>query len=385
MKKVTPLLSILLLGSLCSCSMMNKHHELSEYQRSVSYREGFNVLQLTDIHLSVLSDLDVEFDYLKTVIYANAKLAGLDPLTASDTQLKEHAPDVIVITGDTFQTGNKIIVDSFFKWIDSLNIPFAFTYGNHDYHGLYGEYYVDSKVKECKNSLLVNFEDDVFGQANYVIDVKDGNAIKWQLYVVDSNDYRYLDYDIIHDDQVKWYEDQVKDAKARNGGATVPSMMFFHVPTEEFMEAWNLCTDNKQDLAMNGKVPTGEVEGSIFYMGDDCVSSGYRENDLFETAQRLGSTKAMMVGHDHTNNTDFHYNKDGNGMIRLIYGTKSGHGIYHDPRIMGGNFLYLAEDGNVDASEAFYLKRINVNYDYEVFEMNDQYMKDLEGVHISAV
>lgn len=369
MRKTKILPSLLLVMLLCSCTA-NKNVSLEDYQNELEYTDSFTICTLNDIHLSILSDTDLEFEYLTNVIYSHALLDGVDVNTASEEVLSEYAPSMLMINGDAFQTADKSLVKRFFNYIDSLYIPFAFTYGNHDLHGLYGETYIDSIIKKCQNSLLLNPKDDVFGNANYVINLKKNEDTMWQVYVLDSNTYKGLmDYDIIHDDQIEWYKNQVVEATTNNGGTPVPSLMFFHIPVEEFYEAWSLETDGQ-----NTHHPDSSFDGynasSTFWMGEG-VSYGYGENDLFETAQELGSTKAFICAHDHINVTDFAYNKDNNGTIRLIYGVKTGHGIYHDERIMGCAFYTLNEDGS------FTNERVNVSYDYEAFIMSDDYINGL--------
>ena len=372
-RKALPLM-LILASTLTSCAG-SKTYDLEAYHQTLQINDQYRVCVLTDIHLSILSDTDYEFNYLKHTIYSEAMLANVDVDTASDTVLEPYAPDVIIIDGDAFQTGDKSLVDRFFKFMDSLNIPFAFTYGNHDYHGLYGFHYVDQAIKKCQNSLLINpTDDDVFGEANYVLNLYDGTDLKWQLFVIDSNDYYGFDYDIIHEDQVDWYERQVNWA-TQKAGHVVPSIAFFHIPTEEFLEAWKLESDGACNHYPNPS-NAGYNAKSSWAMLDTGVACGYEENNFYEKAQELGSTKAFVCGHDHTNNTDFYYDKGGNGAIRLIYTTKTGHGIYHDTRIMGCNFIYLDKNatGATDASDAFMMKRVNVSYDNKAFVMDNAYI-----------
>ena len=378
MKRNKLILPVMFSFILSSCGS-SRTYELSYYHKKLTYNDNFNICVLSDVHLSILSDMEYECEYLKNVIYANAILDGIDVSTASDSVLSTYAPDMIMINGDAFQTATKSVVDYFFSFMDSLEIPFAYTYGNHDYHALYGYKYVDKKIKSCKNSLLINPKDNIFGESNYVIDIVnpiDENDIKWQVYVLDSNEYYGLEYDIIHDDQIKWYEDQVNETTISQG-KTVPSLMFFHIPIEEFEEVWKLETDGKCTNNPNQSFANYNPK-SDFAMYDLGVAWGYKENDLFETAQRLKSTKGIICSHDHTNNTDFYYDKNGDGAIRLIYTTKTGHGIYHDKRIMGANFIYLDKDATVDSdpSLSFVSKRINLSYSGEAFVMTSGYINN---------
>ena len=351
--KIRNLSLLALVPILIGCS---KGIELSpeKYIRDV-YVDGsvddYVICNLQDLHLSTLSILDKEFDYFEKVINA-----------------KGVKPNLIVLNGDVFMDANKTIVNEFFKWLDGLNIPFVYTYGNHDLQGQYSSRYIDGVIKKCKNNYFFNdFNDNVYGDANYVLNICEGTPavkfLKWQIYVFDSNNYHGFDYDIIHQDQVDWFVRENEYTRDNNSGISVPNLVFAHIPTEEFVEAWQKA---------GGKFGGGfEAEsGSYYYMGE-APCNGYAENDLYEKMQ-THHTKGFICGHDHVNCTDFRYNKDGNGEIRLIYGLKTGRALYHDPRLMGGTFITLS------SGTTFTLERYGVNYEGETFEITNEYLSGLE-------
>jgi len=307
----------------------------------------FTICNLQDIHLSATSELDYEFAYYERVIYANGT-----------------TPNLITLNGDIFMDATKTVVNRFCKWIDSLDIPFAYTYGNHDLQGAYANSYIDTQIKKCKNSLLINPRSDkVYGDANYVINIEEGVAgastLKWQVYILDSNNYEGFSYDVVHDDQIEWFRKQTKAVEA----TATPNLTFMHIPFEEFVEAWE---------TLGGRQLGGHLDtnGDPFFMGEE-TCNGYRENNLYETMQQ-SRTKGVIVGHDHINNTDWHYNKDGNGEIRLIYGEKTGHNIYHDERIMGGLFITLTD------GDTFTIARKGLNYENDtIIDIDANYITSL--------
>lgn len=331
---------------LFSCSNI-QNPPLDEYVNEVEYKQDFKILNLTDIHLTTLTNIDREFNYLKDVINAPSKLNLID------NNLK---PDLIVLNGDIFLGANKDIVKSFFRFIDSFDIPFAYTYGNHDIEGSYSESYIDNVLKDCKNSLLLNPKDNIEGNCNYVVNLVDANDnIKWQLYFFDSHSYYPGGYNVISDNQIQWYESQVKAV-----GNDIPSLAFFHIPFEEFDEVWR-----EKDKTLNGY--DGE---SYWHMGDKEVSYGYRENELFEKMDELGSTKGVIVGHNHENATNFYYSKNGGNTIRLIFALKTGDQLYNDDDFMGGTLLTL-HDG-----DTFSLNFIHQGYGDEPYLLNKENFKD---------
>lgn len=367
MKKIIKNCSFfLMVGLLTSCQVQPNKVELKDYiDESLSFKENFTICSLNDIHLSFLSDLKTDFEYLETVIYSRCQTEGLTK--------DEAKPDMLVLNGDVFMDANKRTVTEFFKFIDSLNIPFAYTYGNHDLQGLYGETFIDSQIKKCKNSLLKNPKDNVFGDSNYVVNIKDGVNTKWQIYMFDSNTYANFAYDNIHEDQIEWYKKQIRLANGLEenvnnvtSNSTIPSLAYFHIPLEEFEEAWE----------ENGRTVSGKNGASVWRM-EEGIGNGGKTNSLFETMTDFRSTVGVICAHDHINNSDFHYSKPGlvntkdshveDFPIRLIYGEKSSRNIYHNPFLMGGVFVTLS-----DMDNTFKLKRIHVDYDLNAREFLDE-------------
>lgn len=317
---------------------------LEDYIVTMDWQENFTICTLNDIHLSVQSNLKEEFEYLENVIYSRAYLND-DAANKMD-----YAPDLVVINGDTFMTANKYVVKEFFKFMDSLKIPYAYTYGNHDFQGQYSKTFLMDQISSAKYCIVKNPKDNVFGDSNYVVNIKSGSFLKWQLYFFDSNTYNGFGYDRIHDDQVDWYEKQVKLAN-KEVSKIIPSMSFFHIPTEEFNEAW-------KSIGNKTRFGKDDTTGSIWHMEEKVSCSGLKSN-LYEKMQELRSTVSMIVAHDHINFTDWHYDKNNNGHdIRLIFGIKTGRGIYHNPNLMGCVF-YTLSDGN----NTFDLLRVNAKYD----------------------
>lgn len=313
---------------------------------------SFTICVFNDLHISTLTNLNQEFEYYEKCLASNGGAK----------------PDMLVLNGDTFMDANKAAVKAFFSWLDKLNIPFAFTYGNHDLQGEYSSYYLDKTIKGCTNSLLSNpLDDDVYGDSNYVVNIKEGDTLKWQLYFFDSNTYHGLDYDVVHQDQINWYKRQVEAA------TNIPSLSFMHIPTEEFATVYDT-------IGHHQKSGQDATTGSLWYMGES-ISDGDSDTELYETMQQYGNTQAIIVAHDHINVTDWHYDKDGgstDNMIRLIYGVKTGRGIYHDNRIMGCSFYTL---NNTDPTNpTFDIKWMNVQYGDDIpFIMDADYVTHLWG------
>lgn len=313
--------------------------------------ENFTICVFNDLHISVLTNLTDEIAYYEKCLISNGGVL----------------PSLIVLNGDSFMGAAKSQVERFFDWIDSKGVPFAYTYGNHDLQGTYSNILIDQVIKSCEHAVLLNpINDNVFGDSNYVLNIEEigtPNTLKWQLYFYDSNTYYGVDYDVIHEDQIAWYEKQ-QQALEDLGTPNIPSLTFMHIPTEEFEEAYKTIGHN-----VTSGHDTADTE-SLWYMGES-ISWGYKETEFYETMQEYKNNKAIIVSHDHVNLTDWHYDKDegsADNMIHLIYGLKTGRGIYHDTRIMGASFYTLKDSNEFD------IKWMNVPYEEDPFEITSGYL-----------
>lgn len=372
------LLIVALVPLVASCSNI-RTYQLEDYQTNLSYKDDFSILVLNDLHLAYTSNLKVEFDYYLKVIFSRAALQypNLDIVELlkneqMKTQIYEFAPDLIMLNGDTFMNASKNVVIETFRFFDDVAIPYGFLNGNHDLQGFYSNQFVYEQLAKSKYAVNKNLQDDITGQTNFVVNINKGNEIKWQIYGIDCNTYEDFEYDCIQDDQVEWYKQQVistKDKRITNDYA--PSLLLTHIPVSEFKDAWKLETSGQCTIN-----PSKDYQGKSTWWINEGVNCSPKEDELFETIQELGGpTKGIISAHDHINISDFYYRGDGDHEVRLIYSMKTGQGIYHDKRMMGGVFYTLKED------ETFDKLVLNVPYgfDYEnntngVYEMNDEFI-----------
>ena len=123
------LLSVTFIIPLVACSSV-KHYSLEDYELNIEFNNNsFKIMQLTDIHLGIQVDNVKEMKFIRSFI-------------------EENKPDLIVITGDTFLDANKSIVKFFFDKMDEIEIPYAFTYGNHDLQGTYNSEFIHKTISK---------------------------------------------------------------------------------------------------------------------------------------------------------------------------------------------------------------------------------------------
>ncbi|MEG0034622.1 MAG: metallophosphoesterase [Bacilli bacterium] len=295
-----------ILAILTSCGG-SRHYDPEHYIVKMAYKDNFKIMQLTDMHFGTSTNVDRQFKFLSK-------------------NITDASPDLIIITGDSFMISNKAIVNSVLKFIDSFNIKFAFTYGNHDNQGEYDSNYIADELMKCKN--IVNPDernDDITGYNNFAIDLVDDdkNDIKYRLMVIDSNSYHYIGpkyaYDIIHEDQLNHFKKLYEFSKDKEYEA----LAFYHIPIYEYKfahEAYK--TDKSIGRGANQEPP----------------SVGYKSTNAFDVFKGI-NVKGMIIGHDHINDTDILY-KD----VMLSYGIKSTDEIYHDKEMVGYKLITLNDD-----------------------------------------
>ncbi len=304
-------------------------------------KDEFKILQLTDIHLG------------GSFFSSNTDARSL--ITVYNL-IEYTKPDLVIVTGDlVFPLGvmslsfnNSAPLIQFTSFMRNIGIPWAFAYGNHDTESLailtekeVDELFTAFSFKTSKNLLYPYTQPNITGRNNQLIEVrKENGEILQALFILDSNSY-YEDimnnYDYIHDDQVKWYEEKVLEL-SKQEGKTIPSMLFFHMPLNEYQTAYDLYKQKSEEVTYHYGV-VGEENEAI------CDSKYHSK--LFETAVSLGSTKAMFCGHDHLNNVSLTYKG-----VRLTYGLSIDYLAYpgidklDDQR--GGTLITIYNDSSFD-------------------------------------
>lgn len=291
----------------------------------------FKVLQLTDVHIGG--------GFLSLGKDASA-------ITAVASMIAAEKPDLVIVTGDIaypvpFQAGtfnNKVSANIFANLMESLGVYWTLAFGNHDTEAY--SYYTREDISgfyssgEFPHCLYQAGPEDVDGFGNQIIKVENSDGVITQaLVVLDSHSYTNGDflgirwwYDNVHPNQIEWYKTEIARMNAENDAkllltdaakaeelkdlATVKSMLFFHIPLTEYKDAW-------EELAANNYENTEDVKYITGIVGETgkAIYCGVGDDDLFETVQELGSTKAIFCGHDHYNNFSVKYKG-----IDLVYG-----------------------------------------------------------------
>lgn len=307
---------------LASCGNNRIVPEIKDYFIEIPYQNNFRILQLTDLHISDKDDQDLHYRFI-------------------DLTIMDANPHLIVVTGDIFTFASKSTAKRLFNYLDSHGVPWTVTFGNHDEQCNFSinwlAQYLSNYGSNCLFKDIAN--DNVYGNCNFVINLKKNNAVHEQIILLDSNRYNfgsYFGYDYIKQDQIEWYEKIVNYTTEQNG-SVVPSIIYCHIPIPEMNEAWEKSQKGDPDAVHE----FGEKREKI------CPPD--YNSGLFDMMVSLGSTRAMFFGHDHLNNFCVTYKG-----ISLGYGITSTNRFYHDENLMGGQVVVIHDDHSLTYEQYYH-------------------------------
>ena len=298
--------------------------------------EDFVILNLADIQLN---DGDI---YGKKGEYTKELISML---------VEDNQPDLITVSGDN-ATGTVSYMETI-ALIDSFGIPWAPVMGNHEGDGIINEFWAAHKLYEAENCLF-QFGPADMGYGNYIINITENGKIVHTLFMMDthgSTEYTLEDgsviggYDHLWDNQQSWYKWAVKGI-ADMEGRTVESSVIMHIGVVEYHDAWDAVSmKTEKEFGDINPIYYSFARGNRYeYGGVPPVNNGF-----FDLCKELGSTKNMLVGHDHVNDYSILYEG-----IRLTYALKSGFGSYWRADMIGGTTMSINSLGNVEIDQHYY-------------------------------
>lgn len=283
------------------------------YTMTNTTNSSFNVLQLTDLHIGGTQD------------YYDADIKAIN---AVYNLVNRTHPDFIVLTGDIVfgmpyksDADSKSSLEIVLKLMDQIGIPWTWTFGNHD-HNFFDRYSSDeikTMISASKTLYMYPDNPNIKGYSNGTFRLcnKDG-SLNTALIMLDSNESLYksssdtepYDYSYIHQNQVEWYQEQIQALEAQEG-KSIKSMVFFHIPLQEYNTAWDLYEQNDSSVTY------------LFGAKRETIDASSYDSNIFKKAVELGSTEAMFCGHDHVN--DFGIKYQG---IDLVFGKSIDYAAY---------------------------------------------------------
>lgn len=226
----------------------------------------------------------------------------------------KEKPDIVVITGDNVQNcenpeDTKRLIDKLMTVFETRNIPVAVTFGNHDSEtGAMSREELMAYYNTYSCSVSVDDGEVLSGCGTYNIPVlsSDGQKVKFNLWVFDSNDYdKDGHYGCVQADQVEWYKKTSDELKNSNGGEVVYSLAFQHIIVPEVYDVLEK-TDRKKLFSFEHMYNKNEYymfdKNSVNYGTlNETPCSGYENFGQFDAMVEKGDVLAIFSGHDHSN------------------------------------------------------------------------------------
>lgn len=260
-----------------------------------------------------------------------------------NTLLDKYAPDLVVIVGDQLSdvfedpTSNKIktAIRNQLQPLEDRNIPFLFTFGNHDRD--YGDILsIEEQAKVYHEfTTCLNSQSPYPGTSNLIIYDRKGLTPKLNIYIMDTHDWDKTGSNTgIDKYQLAWYQAKSNFLKLLNHGEPLPSLLFQHIPVKEI---YDLLEQVPPYYPNSVKCPFSDdwyiLDKDVHWIGDYNVmrEAPSSENFSKHTHQyeywvKQGDIIGAYFGHDHFNSF-VGETKDG---IILGYNPSFGFATYGD-------------------------------------------------------
>lgn len=247
-------------------------------------------------------------------------------------------PDLIIITGDivygSFDDSGRML-DRFCTFMDSLEIPWAPVFGNHDNECRLG---VARQCDRLEQSAFCLFErGSVSGHGNYTVGIAAGERLIRVLHMMDSHgchgaeDPAVVKAPGLHPDQLELIRHntaQIQAAQQRK----IPAFLAFHIPVDCFLAAEEAKGYGHGLYTIGVDVPA--KDGDFGFCLERYMPFGTDGHFIeFLHAQQIDG---VFVGHIHKNCTSITYEN-----IRWTFGLKTGQYDYHQPYQIGGTMITL--------------------------------------------
>ena len=306
----------------------------------------FKILVTTDLHLC---------DDMELINKTLALLAR---------HVEAEKPDLILFTGDVVLTDHQQVdCIQFGRFMEKMGIYWAYVFGNHEARAEkeYHKFLMLKNLTSFPHCLSKFGDPSLFGYGNFFINILSSEtSIQQSIVMLDSgrntspthnveNDApaELKCYDFLKKGQIEWYKSNILNLEKEYG--KFKSIMMMHIALCEYQEVMEL--DENENY-----VPTGKAE--ILYGGMyESIGCSEFNSGMFKAIKELGSTQAVVVGHDHIN--DFCAKYDG---VYLVYAQCGGYNTY----TMGSNFgwdekdwmqgvtmIDVAEDGEIVFRQRF--------------------------------
>lgn len=289
-------------------------------------QKDFVIMNVTDIHMS---------DFTQDAV---TNIRNLDSIRRKAEALQ---PDLITLSGDLFWTQMREgsvyhSVHRLTEFMDSLGIPWAPVFGNHDAEGNCDAAYLADVMMEGEFCVMQK-GDPSMGVGNYIVNICQDEKIVHSLVLFDSHNGN------LWENQLQWYRWAIEGVNSLSQ-EPVTSSVIMHVPFAQYVYGYAEAWDGE-----------GWKEGSGAFgskLEDCCCETDENgepiDNGFFALIRELGSTTNALCGHDHANSYSVVY--DG---VRLTYSLRLGYGAYWEYDQQGVTTLTVDSNGNCVAEHHY--------------------------------
>ena len=252
----------------------------------------------------------------------DTKSTSVDTLNFVDDAIAKVKPDFIIITGDQLDVvglwgkGEKseknveTAIRRLFSAIEKHNIPYVLTFGNHDREtGVSNEKQAEiyATLKNCICFDNINDGRPDVGTFNVPVLSSYGKRIPLNFFVMDTHSKtKGVGFEGVNDAQLDWYRKTGEELKAENGGETVPSMVFQHIPVSNLMGLFKEVPKGTKgaecDFVKGNKkywvLDEEKLSHNYTYGETPSMTLGTKE---FDAMKAQGDVFAIYFGHDHYN------------------------------------------------------------------------------------
>ncbi len=303
-----------------------------------------------------------QFKIMQVADTQEGKNVSPDLLNLLNAAMEKEKPDLVVYSGDqiwnytSFMGDRQRVFDVLYKITEpahSRGIPFTICFGNHDRQvGVSNEeqFEIYKKIPHFVGESVQNID----GVGNHVIEIAEGEEIRFLLYCIDSHTSLKIGYDHVHENQLEWYR-KTRDSYEEKCGKLIPSIVIQHIPVPEVTE---LMTEVK-------KGTKGAVQGFRNHVGKWYIldrnkvnKNGFMKESpadpmenggQFDVMAEKGDVKGIYFGHDHINSF--------NGNVRGVdvgYTQGAGFHIYGPGLDRGVRMINLNTDGTFETYDCRY-------------------------------
>lgn len=300
-------------------------------------------------------------------------------------------PDLILLTGDLVFgqfDDNGTAFEGLVEVMDSLKVPWAPIFGNHEIESKKG---VNWQCQQLKNAKYCLFKQrDLTGNGNYTVGIEQGGVLTRVFFMLDSNGSGAASLSSIlnghtvktagfGEDQIQWYTDLIGEIKELSPHTKLSFV--FHIQLQAFIDAFEQYGfDGSQGRETEIYIDRLEnrAETDFGHIGWTRATPWDKDYKIWNSLKAFG-VDSVFVGHEHCNSASIVYEG-----IRLQFGQKSSeYDTYNylatDGRIyskssagavplIGGTVIPLSEDGTITTPYIYYCKDAGGSADWSQWE-----------------